>query len=168
MTTWQPRLSSTQSTSTRTRECMVLRLSEHRHIAHWLHRMAQVRAVSVIHPIHMRSWCVRFSLAINLSILFILYLSQVPVAILPLPHLEARRVPVHFAQKGKGLHWRDLLPHKWRAQTPTTSRRLRSSPPQSSWPRRRSSPNKGFPMTPSSICAIIITFKIPGEGPTVM
>ena len=41
-----------------------------------LHRTAQVRAVSVIHPIHMRSWCVRFSLAIDLSILFILYLSH--------------------------------------------------------------------------------------------
>ena len=38
--------------------------------------MAQVRAVSVIHPIHMRSWCVRFSLDIDLSILFILYLTH--------------------------------------------------------------------------------------------
>ena len=38
--------------------------------------MTQVRAVSVIHPIHMRSWCVRFSLDIDLSILLILYLSH--------------------------------------------------------------------------------------------
>ena len=35
-----------------------------------------------------------------------------PVALLPLPHVEARRVPVHSAQKWYGLHWRDPLPHK--------------------------------------------------------
>ena len=38
--------------------------------------MAQVRAVSVIHPIRMRSWCVLFSLDIDLSIHFILYLKH--------------------------------------------------------------------------------------------
>ena len=35
--------------------------------------------------------------------------------------------------------------------TPTTSRRLLSSPTQSSWTRRRSSPTKGFPRTPSTM-----------------
>ena len=39
-----------------------------------------------------------------------------PVALLPLPHLEARRAHVHSAQKGYGLHWRDLLPHRLWAQ----------------------------------------------------
>ena len=67
MTTWQPWLSSTQSTSTRTRECSVLCLSELRHIAQctaWL-KSGCVRHFIVI---HMCSWCVRFSLDINLSI----------------------------------------------------------------------------------------------------
>ena len=35
--------------------------------------------------------------------------------------------------------------------TITTSRRLASSPTQSSWPRRRTSPSKGFPRTPSTM-----------------
>ena len=34
--------------------------------------------------------------------------------------------------------------------TPTTSRRLRSSPAQSSWTHRRTSPTKGFPRTPNA------------------
>ena len=53
----------------------------------------------------MRSWCVRFSLAIDLSILFILYLAP-PVALLPLlPPLEVRRQPAHSAQREYGTYF---------------------------------------------------------------
>ena len=87
-----------------------------------------------------------------------------PVALLPLLHpLEVRRQPAHSAQREYGLHGRDLLPHKLWAATPTTSRRLTSSPTQSSWPRRRSSPSEGFPRTPitmtlhSRVCFVKLT-----------
>ena len=96
--------------------CLVHLVSAHRHTLH-MHRMAQVRAVSVIHPIHMRSWCVRFSLDFDLSFLFTFYLTHL------LSHsfhfftpLEVRRQPAHSAQRDYGLHWRDLLQHNQRVQ----------------------------------------------------
>ena len=55
--------------------CLVHLVSAHRRTLH-MHRMAQVRAVSVIHPIHMRSWCVWFSLASDLSFLLIFYFTH--------------------------------------------------------------------------------------------
>ena len=82
------------------------------HLTAWLKSWA----VSVIHLIRMRSWCVRFTLAIDLSFLFTFLPLAPSIALFPLPHLEPRRVPVHSAQKEYGLHWRDLLPHKLWAQ----------------------------------------------------
>ena len=76
MTTWPPWLFSTQGPSTRTLECIVF--FSQRVVTHCtLHRtLTQVRAVSVIHPIHMRSWCVRFSLDFDFSFLFTFYLTH--------------------------------------------------------------------------------------------
>ena len=79
MTTWQPWLSSTQSTSTRTLECALSCsscVSASSYIAHAPHGSSPscVRHFTVI---HMRSWCVRFSFATDLSILFIFYFSHI-------------------------------------------------------------------------------------------
>ena len=62
--------------------------------------------------------------------------------------LEARRLELaaHSAQKEHGFHRRDLLPHRLWAQRLRLQGGLLSSPTQSSWTRRGSSPTKGFPL----------------------
>ena len=92
-------------------------VSAHRHTLH-MHRIAQVVSlVFICHPIHMRSWCVRFSLDIDLSILFTLYLTHLLSHFFHFfPPLEVRRQPEHSAQREYGLHWRDLLPQRLWAQ----------------------------------------------------
>ena len=118
--------------------CLAHLVSAHRHTLH-MHRMKQVRAVSVI------------SLDFDLSFLFTFPHAPL-VALLPfLPPLEARRQPAHSAQREYGARLTRRTPTHVMSPTPTTSRRLLSSPTRSSWPRRRSSPTKGFPRTPSAM-----------------
>ena len=75
--------------------------------------MAQVVSlVFTCHPIHMRSWCVRFSLAIDLSFLFTFYLTHLlSHSFHFFLHLKVRRQPEHSAQREHGLVWRDLPQH---------------------------------------------------------
>ena len=158
MTTWRPWLSATQSTSTRTLECALSCsscVSASSYIAHAPHG-ASPSCVRHFIVIHMRSWCVPFSLPIDLSILFILYLSHLlSHSFHFFTHFEVRRQPSHSAQREFGFHWWDPLPHWFWAQ--------RLTPTQSSWPRRRSSPKKCFPRTPSTmtppsrVCCVKLT-----------
>ena len=99
----------------------------------------------------MSSTCVHeVSLSLRLCSPFLLH--ALPTALLPFPLvLEARgQLVAHSAEREYGLVWRDLLPHRLWA-TASTPRRLLSSPTQSSWTRRRSSPTKGFPRTPNTM-----------------
>ena len=133
---------------------LVLVESAYRHTSHctvWPSPSC-VRHFTVI---HMRSWCVRFSLDIDLSFLFIICLSHL------LSHL---RFVANMCTPPKRV-WTLLTrptPSQVMSPTPTTSRRLTSSPTQSSWPHRRS-PSKGFPRTPSTmtphsrICCVKLT-----------
>ena len=79
-TTWPPTLTSTQSTSTRTLECMCVvsfilcqRIVIHCTCTAWL----KSELCPSRHPIQTHSWCVRFSLAIGLSFLFTFYLAHI-------------------------------------------------------------------------------------------
>ena len=78
MTTWSPTLTSTWSTSTRTPECMCLvsflcqRIVIHCTCTAW----PKSELCLSRHLIHMRSWCVRFSLAIDLYTILTFYLTH--------------------------------------------------------------------------------------------
>ena len=90
-------------------------VSAHRHTLH-MHRMAQVVSlVFTCHLIHMRSWCVRFSLDFDLSFLFTSYLTYLlSQSFYFFTHLKFVDKPAHSAQREYRLHWRDLLQHKIR------------------------------------------------------
>ena len=98
----------------------------------------------------MRSWCVRFSLDIDVSVLFIRCLTHLPSHSF---HFLTLKLVEYLCTLPKKV-WPPLTrptPSQVMSPTPTTSRRLTSSPTQSSWPRRRSSQSKGFPRTPSTM-----------------
>ena len=111
MATWPLPLTSTQSTSTRTPECMCVvsflcqRIAIHAHAPHGSSRESCVHLSS--HPHALRKWATLFRLWSPLLP------HAPPVAILPLlPALEARRQPAaHSAQREYGLVWRDLPQH---------------------------------------------------------
>ena len=166
MTIWLPWLSSTQSTSTRTLECALYRsswVSASWYIAHAPHGSSPSCVRHFIPSTCAHDVCGSPSTLISpFSSPF--YLTHLLSRSFQLLHpLEVRRQPAHSAQRENGFHWRDLLEHRLWAQRPTTSRRLLSSPTQSSWPRHRSSPTKGFPRTPSTmtphsrVCCVKLT-----------
>ena len=110
MTTWQPRLSSTQSTSTRTFECALSCsscVSASSYIAHAPHGLSPSCVRHSSHP-HALMMCAVLPRHWSLHPLPL----APPVALLPLlPPLEVRRQPAHSAQREYGLHWLDLPPH---------------------------------------------------------
>ena len=74
MTKCQPWLFPIQSTRTRTLPSVVHLVSAYRHIEHPFWLKSELCPLGTV--IHMRSWFVRFSLAITLSIFFIFHLSH--------------------------------------------------------------------------------------------
>ena len=124
--------------------CLVL-VSAHRHTLH-MHRMAQVRAVSVTSS-HPRALMMCAVLPRHWSLHYPHLLPHAPpVALLPLlPPLEVRRQqPAHSAQRENGFVWRDLPPHSIvkSSACQITSTRCKSS--STAFPgRRRERQRKG-------------------------
>ena len=128
----------TEHINTNTWVHSLLSVRTYRHIAHctaWLKSWV----VFTRYFIHMRSWCVRFSLDIDLSILFILYFTHLLSHSF---HFLTLKLVEYLRPKGYGLHWRDLIPHRLWAQ------RLRL---QGDLRRVLHRASKGFPTTPSTM-----------------
>ena len=152
MTTWPLSLTFTLTTRTPECECAMSRffsfVSTVSHRPRTLDVAQVVSLVFVIHLIHMRSWSERLS-----STLFSPYTSRTS-CLAPSTSSRTWCSKTNCCALHTTREWTCLTSStspQIMNPTPTTSRRLLSSPTQSSWTRRRSSPTKGFPWTPSTM-----------------